>query len=124
MSVVLPTPRRPWTTTRRELLSDNRSSRRTASMTFGADIAVIHLGINDTDPRDWPNYRDEFVRDYLALIDSLKSSNKKIRFISVMIFALFLFLSLLICYLLIGGIKIRLKISIFYGEKVVHLADF
>ena len=26
--------------------------------------------------------------------------------------------------LLIGGIKIRLKISIFYGEKVVHLADF
>ena len=25
---------------------------------------------------------------------------------------------------LIGGIKIRLKISIFYGEKVVHLADF
>lgn len=51
------------------------------AMTFGADIAVIHLGINDTDPRDWPNYRDEFVRDYLALIDSLKSSNKKIRFI-------------------------------------------
>ena len=30
-----------------------------------------------------------------------------------------------VCYtLLIGGIKIRLKISIFYGEKVVHLADF
>lgn len=51
------------------------------AMTFGADIAVIHLGINDTDPRDWPNYRDEFVRDDLALIDSLKSSNKKIRFI-------------------------------------------
>ena len=32
---------------------------------------------------------------------------------------------LIICYKqLIGGIKIRLKISIFYGEKVVHLADF
>ena len=29
-----------------------------------------------------------------------------------------------ICFILIGGIKIRLKISIFYGEKVVHLADF
>ena len=29
-----------------------------------------------------------------------------------------------IYYKLIGGIKIRLKISIFYGEKVVHLADF
>ena len=30
---------------------------------------------------------------------------------------------LVLCQL-IGGIKIRLKISIFYGEKVVHLADF
>ena len=29
-----------------------------------------------------------------------------------------------IFFQLIGGIKIRLKISIFYGEKVVHLADF
>ena len=29
-----------------------------------------------------------------------------------------------ISYKLVGGIKIRLKISIFYGEKVVHLADF
>ena len=29
-----------------------------------------------------------------------------------------------IVIILIGGIKIRLKISIFYGEKVVHLADF
>ena len=25
--------------------------------------------------------------------------------------------------LLVGGIKNRLKISVFYGEKVVHLAD-
>lgn len=41
------------------------------AMAFHADIAVIHLGINDTDPRNWPNYRDEFVTDYLALIDSL-----------------------------------------------------
>ena len=31
---------------------------------------------------------------------------------------------LLYYIILIGGIKIRLKISIFYGEKVVHLADF
>ena len=29
-----------------------------------------------------------------------------------------------VLWLLIGGIKIRLKISIFYGEKDVHLADF
>ena len=35
------------------------------------DIAVIHLGVNDTDPRNWPNYSDFFIRDYGALIDSL-----------------------------------------------------
>ncbi len=35
-------------------------------MAFAGDIVVIHLGINDTDPCDWPNYRDEFIRDYLA----------------------------------------------------------
>lgn len=49
------------------------------AMAFKADIAVIHLGVNDTDPRAWPNYRDEFVRDYLALIDSLRAANPKVR---------------------------------------------
>ena len=43
------------------------------------DIAVIHLGINDTDPRNWPFYRDEFVSDYLALIDTLRQQNPKCR---------------------------------------------
>lgn len=51
------------------------------AMAFAADIAVIHLGINDTDPRNWPNYRDEFVRDYLALIDSLHTANANCRII-------------------------------------------
>lgn len=51
------------------------------AMAFHADIAVIHLGINDTDPRNWPNYRDEFVTDYLALIDSLRQVNPKVRII-------------------------------------------
>ena len=51
------------------------------AMAFKGDIAVIHLGINDTDPRNWPNYRDEFVKDYLSLMDSLRSSNPKVRFI-------------------------------------------
>ena len=32
-----------------------------AALQFRPDIAVIHLGINDTDPRNWPNYRDEFI---------------------------------------------------------------
>ncbi len=48
---------------------------------FKADIAVIHLGINDTDPRNWPNYRDEFVSDYLYIINALKEANPKVRII-------------------------------------------
>ena len=35
------------------------------AIAFAADIVVIHLGINDTDPRNWPNYRDFFAKDYL-----------------------------------------------------------
>ena len=51
------------------------------AMDFAGDIVVIHLGINDTDPRNWPHYQDEFVGDYLALVDSLRSVNPKARFI-------------------------------------------
>ena len=51
------------------------------AMDFAGDIVVIHLGINDTDPRNWPHYQDEFVEDYLALIDSLRSVNPKARFL-------------------------------------------
>lgn len=51
------------------------------AISFGADIAVIHLGINDTDPRDWPDYRDDFAGDYLQLIDSLRKRNPKVRII-------------------------------------------
>lgn len=46
---------------------------------FGGDIVVIHLGINDTDPRDWPDYRDSFVKDYIELIDSFRAANSKVR---------------------------------------------
>ena len=46
---------------------------------FGGDIVVIHLGINDTDPRDWPDYRDFFVKDYIELIDSFRAANSKVR---------------------------------------------
>ena len=51
------------------------------AMEFAGDIVVIHLGVNDTDPRNWPHYQDEFVGDYLALIDSLRSVNPKARFL-------------------------------------------
>ena len=49
------------------------------ALRFAADIAVIHLGINDTDPRNWPHHRDAFVSDYLSLIDSLRSANPDVR---------------------------------------------
>ena len=51
------------------------------ALEFAGDIVVIHLGINDTDPRNWPNYRDFFVGDYLSLIDTLRQVNPKARVI-------------------------------------------
>ena len=44
-----------------------------AALDFRPDVAVIHLGLNDTDPRAWPDYRDEFIGDYLWLIDTLRT---------------------------------------------------
>ena len=51
----------------------------TDALSFSGDIAVIHLGLNDTDPRNWPNYGNEFTSDYLALIDSVRTSNPDVR---------------------------------------------
>lgn len=51
------------------------------AMQFAGDIVVIHLGVNDTDPRAWPNYRDEFVGNYLALMDSFRTANPACKFI-------------------------------------------
>lgn len=51
------------------------------AMDFKGDIAVIHLGINDTDPRDWPMYSDEFIPDYCSLVDSVRKANPKCRVI-------------------------------------------
>lgn len=47
------------------------------AMAFAGDIAIIHLGLNDTDPRNWPNYSEDFEKDYYALIDSVKKANPK-----------------------------------------------
>lgn len=46
-----------------------------AALHFAGDLIVIHLGLNDTDPRNWPNYRDDFVNNYLELIDSFRQTN-------------------------------------------------
>ena len=43
------------------------------------DIAVIHLGLNDTDPRDWNNYSNDFRGDYSWLIDTLRKVNPQVK---------------------------------------------
>ena len=49
-----------------------------AALEFVPDIAIIHLGLNDTDPRNWPNYRDEFYGDYINIIEALREKNPKV----------------------------------------------
>lgn len=46
-----------------------------AALKFAGDYVVIHLGLNDLDPRNWPNYRDEFTEDYLSLIGDFRKAN-------------------------------------------------
>ena len=48
------------------------------ALAFAPDKAIIHLGLNDTDPRNWPNYRDDFIPNYLAIIDSLRAVNPNV----------------------------------------------
>lgn len=51
------------------------------ALDFAGDIVVIHLGVNDTDPRNWPNYRDEFIGDYKNLLEDFRRTNPKVRFL-------------------------------------------
>jgi len=48
-------------------------------MSFKPDIAIIHLGLNDTDPRDWPEFKDDFKSDYSWLIDTLRKQNPNVK---------------------------------------------
>ena len=47
------------------------------ALNFKADLIIIHLGLNDTDPRNWPEYSEEFNADYIRLIDSFRQANPK-----------------------------------------------
>jgi sialate O-acetylesterase len=49
------------------------------AIAFAPDIAIIHLGLNDTDPRNWPNYKDDFNADYAWLLDTLKKQNPAVK---------------------------------------------
>jgi sialate O-acetylesterase len=44
------------------------------ALDFHPDIVIIDLGLNDTDPRNWPAYYDEFIPDYQRLIRSFKTA--------------------------------------------------
>lgn len=55
----------------------NRLGECAEALSFAADIVVIHLGLNDTDPRDWPNFRDDFESDYQTLIRHFREANPK-----------------------------------------------
>ena len=45
------------------------------ALEFAPDIAIIHLGLNDTDPRNWKYYKREFIADYVALIEDIERVN-------------------------------------------------
>lgn len=45
------------------------------AIAFVPDIIIISLGLNDTDPRNWPNYSNEFTGDYSDLIHDFKKVN-------------------------------------------------
>ncbi len=45
------------------------------ALEFLPDILIIDLGLNDTDPRNWPNYGDEFISDYQRLIASFQTGS-------------------------------------------------
>ena len=45
---------------------------------FAPDIAIIHLGLNDTDPRNWKYYKKEFISDYVALIEAIENANPNV----------------------------------------------
>lgn len=49
------------------------------ALEYKADMVVIHLGLNDTDPRNWPHYAEEFIPDYRALIDDFRRDNPGVK---------------------------------------------
>lgn len=50
-----------------------------AALAFVPDIAIVHLGLNDTDPRNWPEFKAEFEGDYSWLLDTLRTVNPNVK---------------------------------------------
>lgn len=49
------------------------------AIAFASNIVIIHLGLNDTDPRDWNNYSNDFRGDYSWMIDTLRKTNPHVK---------------------------------------------
>jgi len=47
------------------------------ALAFEADIVVILLGTNDSKPRNW-QYKEDFVDDYIAMIDTFRAVNENV----------------------------------------------
>lgn len=45
------------------------------------DICFICLGTNDTKPQNWDSYGDEFIDDYLSMMDTFKLRNPNVKYI-------------------------------------------
>ncbi|MFL1012279.1 GDSL-type esterase/lipase family protein [Flavisericum labens] len=51
------------------------------ALKWAPDICFILLGTNDSPPDLWADLGDEFLTDYLSMIDTLKSRNPSMKFI-------------------------------------------
>ncbi len=47
------------------------------AIVFNPDIVIIDLGINDTGPKVWPNFKDDFTSDYINLIQKFRALDAK-----------------------------------------------
>jgi acyl-CoA thioesterase-1 len=49
-------------------------------MEYAAEICIILLGTNDSKPVNWDEHGDEFIGDYLSMIDTIKTRNPHTKF--------------------------------------------
>lgn len=49
-------------------------------LNYAPEICLILLGTNDSKPQNWDVYGDEYLDDYLSMIDTIKARNPSTRF--------------------------------------------
>ena len=50
-------------------------------LSYAPEICFLMLGTNDTKPQNWDVYWDEFISDYLSMMDTIKARNPSTLFI-------------------------------------------